>query len=518
MLGERLKFLLVLVVTGVLSLMLLSIPRGAATQASAANAYTYQINCFPSPTPSVTNTQMPTAPPTLTPTSTSTGFLGSANDGLTGALYHALIGVCTDTPTPTNTPVPATQQATATNTPTPIFTSAPPVPPSGPQLRIVCNKPQNSADPAQVLASGTLIYQQPYGAVAVNADGSQARAPYNTFVTSAGDAFIGQKGDSWQPIYPPAGFNIGYIPAACVGNPRGQGYVVRDVKDVQSGNQLFLPITIDWLDPNALGTVTIHASHGTITVNAGLAMRPLDGASAVTGANFDTGKYAASEVQPASGLYVVPVEVTGNGSGDVTLRGTGSAINVVLTSMVYQPNPGYTGVDNVVVSANSTKPAFSSTVVVQVVVRSNSGGGSGGSAGSAAAGGAGAFSGPNVTTQSNGPARLFIPNGTVTNGNITVQVLAQNGSFVNSVAQIGSSRLTDLGVIQAVDVFALDSNGNSILHFNNAVKVCLQGTGRLFFLDATGAPRVTVELSPLVENGYSCAFIGNPGTLVLTKK
>jgi uncharacterized protein YfcZ (UPF0381/DUF406 family) len=115
--------------------------------------------------------------------------------------------------------------------------------------------------------------------------------------------------------------------------------------------------------------------------------------------------------------------------------------------------------------------------------------------------------------------RAQAPAGTVTNGNVYCRVLAENGRFiyVGEAGSVGNEQVLRLGVIHAVDVFGLLAGGVSTREFNNPVRVCLQGTGSLIYLDARGAPRPPVRLTNTSsESGYTCANIPSAGTVVLT--
>src|SRR5690606_30695543 len=108
--------------------------------------------------------------------------------------------------------------------------------------------------------------------------------------------------------------------------------------------------------------------------------------------------------------------------------------------------------------------------------------------------------------------------GSVPNGNIYCRVLAANGEFRDNTrgGQIGNERVLNLGVIHAVDVFGLLSDGISEVDFEGSVLVCLQGSGSIVYLDARQAPRLPVILTGATSNsGYTCASISNAGTLVL---
>jgi len=70
-------------------------------------------------------------------------------------------------------------------------------------------------------------------------------------------------------------------------------------------------------------------------------------------------------------------------------------------------------------------------------------------------------------------------------------------------------------VIQAVDVFGLTHGGQPVARFNSSVEVCLQGAGRLLYLDATQSPRPLSLLATTSRGGYTCGVILNAGTVVL---
>ena len=111
--------------------------------------------------------------------------------------------------------------------------------------------------------------------------------------------------------------------------------------------------------------------------------------------------------------------------------------------------------------------------------------------------------------------RAEVPDGTVTDGSVFCRVIAQNGSFVQDPAEIGNMDVLNQGVIQAVDVFGMTHSGAGMARFNSSVRVCLQGGGRLLYLDATTQPRALSELPATPDGGYTCATILNAGTVVL---
>ena len=113
--------------------------------------------------------------------------------------------------------------------------------------------------------------------------------------------------------------------------------------------------------------------------------------------------------------------------------------------------------------------------------------------------------------------RADVPAGTLPNGNVFCRVLIENGAARNadSLAQIGVEAILQRGILQAVDVFGLLTNGVPEAHFAGGVHVCLQGSGTLVYLDATTSPRTISALPVSLENGYVCATLPNAGTLVL---
>jgi len=72
-------------------------------------------------------------------------------------------------------------------------------------------------------------------------------------------------------------------------------------------------------------------------------------------------------------------------------------------------------------------------------------------------------------------------------------------------------------VILAVDVYRLEG-GMSVNTFPDYARVCLSGSGRLFYMDARQAPRLSVELATETEGSLTCGWIPAPGTLILTNQ
>ncbi len=95
--------------------------------------------------------------------------------------------------------------------------------------------------------------------------------------------------------------------------------------------------------------------------------------------------------------------------------------------------------------------------------------------------------------------------------------LMSNGAVVSYSGAIPEN-LIQAGVIWAIDIFRLEG-GMSINTFPNYVQVCLLGEGRFIYMDATQAPRQAIEMpsstSGTGDSTYTCAWIPNPGTVIL---
>ena len=121
-----------------------------------------------------------------------------------------------------------------------------------------------------------------------------------------------------------------------------------------------------------------------------------------------------------------------------------------------------------------------------------------------------------LTGATNPIVRYDIPPQTVNSGGVYCRVLAQDGRFLVNSAQIGNMDALNLGIQQAVDVFAILINGSTVQSFNNPIRLCLLGTGGFFYLDATQSPRQLQQIAATVEGGYTCGSVSNAGTVMLT--
>ncbi len=116
----------------------------------------------------------------------------------------------------------------------------------------------------------------------------------------------------------------------------------------------------------------------------------------------------------------------------------------------------------------------------------------------------------------NGSTSPIVRAGFATTG-VYCRVLAENGNFTSSLAgaQIGVKAVLDRGVVQAVDVFV--PNDMQSQPFSAAAKVCLQGSGAFVYLNGAQSPRTPQDLVTTLEDGYTCGYISNPGTVVLVR-
>lgn len=97
--------------------------------------------------------------------------------------------------------------------------------------------------------------------------------------------------------------------------------------------------------------------------------------------------------------------------------------------------------------------------------------------------------------------------------NVFCRVLMRDEAWVANPGSVPQS-IIDRGVIVAVEVFSMEG-GDSISNLENPLPVCLNGRGRIFFLDAMETPRTERELSATTIGNYTCAFIPDPGTVAL---
>jgi hypothetical protein len=98
--------------------------------------------------------------------------------------------------------------------------------------------------------------------------------------------------------------------------------------------------------------------------------------------------------------------------------------------------------------------------------------------------------------------------------NTYCRILMKDGAVVNYSGAVPAD-LIRLGVILAVDIYRLEG-GASVNTFPDDARVCLEGEGRLFYMDGRNAPRFSVELASESVDGLTCGWIPAPGTLILT--
>jgi hypothetical protein len=93
------------------------------------------------------------------------------------------------------------------------------------------------------------------------------------------------------------------------------------------------------------------------------------------------------------------------------------------------------------------------------------------------------------------------------------RVLMRDGGVVSYAGAIPTD-LIGLGVKLAVDVYAIQ-NQQVVNDFGTYARICLDGVGRLFYLDARNMPRYPIELESETIANLTCGWIPASGTLVL---
>ena len=73
---------------------------------------------------------------------------------------------------------------------------------------------------------------------------------------------------------------------------------------------------------------------------------------------------------------------------------------------------------------------------------------------------------------------------------------------------VGIQSVADMGILDVVDVW-----GNASQYF----EVCFPQAGKIVFLNAATSPRTVVSVSNFSKDGYACAAMNRPGTMVLVK-
>src|SRR5690606_5178359 len=276
----------------------------------------------------------------------------------------------------------------------------------------------------------------------------------------------------------------------------------------RSGADSFTYYANDGIDNSNIATVTI-------TVNQ------VGGGNTAPVANNDSYSVEQDTVLNVAAPGVLGNDTDANGDTLTAVLGTGASNGTVTLnadgSFTYTPNAGYTGADSFTYMANDGT-ADSGLALVSINVLAP-----------------GATPDPSVTpapamyptpdpvpllallgNEVNPVVRAIVPDNVVRNGNVFGRVLVENGVYIESSGTIGVLDLLNRGVWQAVDVFALSDFG-SITRFDVPVTVCLLGTGDLFYLDATLAPRVPQLMPTFMSGGYTCTEIPNAGTLVLVR-
>ncbi len=266
-------------------------------------------------------------------------------------------------------------------------------------------------------------------------------------------------------------------------------------------------LSVESPQPDGRIEIDLDVGDGTLTVTGGIAIAGVEG----------------QQDEP---------RVRNNGSDRVTVIGTESQVNAVLETVVYQPNAGFVGKDELeIVAQQSTITTEAQvTIIVGATIdpgdnNANAGGGGDGDDDDAT------FQVGETTitvTAPSGVLTLFelsqlpgsplvgeVPQNAVVDGDVFVQLIIAEGSQLNDITRIGDPDLIGQPITTSADVFGLTFTGESIDFTSGVqVKVCFLGIGNIFYRNAAGMPRVTQQLPTFLELPYTCAFIPNGGILV----
>ncbi len=247
-------------------------------------------------------------------------------------------------------------------------------------------------------------------------------------------------------------------------------------------------------DPNQIITLQLEVQHGTLQIQGSQVNVDLQTCRERLGLQT-----TARPLYPHTGVAAPALQ---NSGSSVTISGTENELNPWLDTLVYTPNAGFVGVDNLIIIANDTSDGFvQANVVIYVIGESSS-----------------AIIPNAVPIGQNDIFRVDVPPGTVTDGTVFLRLIARYGTFFVPNAEIGDTVILELGVIHGADLFGMSHAGVPIVAFNHPVEVCIRGNGAVYYRDATGVPRITIPLPTYRSGEYTCVQIPNAGTVVLTNR
>lgn len=96
-------------------------------------------------------------------------------------------------------------------------------------------------------------------------------------------------------------------------------------------------------------------------------------------------------------------------------------------------------------------------------------------------------------------------------------VLMRNNVWENFIGSVPQA-LIDNFVIIALEVYNIDGGVFSVAFPEGYRRICLRGSGRFIFMDATQSPRPINEITnTALEDGFTCAWIPNAGAVALIR-
>lgn len=372
------------------------------------------------------------------------------------------------------------------------------------ELGLLANDSTASGSPLSVIefegepvpAGGSATVANFAGTTVINSDGSFTFTPVTDFEGSFFFDYVASDGSDQDSGF--GSINVSPIQI-----------IVPGPQTVASGANLPFSaaqnrqISVDSPEPDARLSVELDVDRGTISVTGGVQVN-----------NKTVPRHARRPAFQTSNVTVV-----GNNSDRITVTGPEAEVNVVLETLNYQSNAGFTGIDVLEIVANDGANVEAQAQVNITVVGSTTAGGGG--TGSTADGDdptdAAAIPVPVVqlNAQPDSIIRTNVPPGAVPNGDVFVRLLVVNGQLVVAPNELGDPALVGQSFQQGAEIFGLTFGGASVIQFEAGVQVCLFGVGQILYRDASLIPRQTVALPTTFVDGFTCAVIPNSGTLLL---
>ena len=243
-------------------------------------------------------------------------------------------------------------------------------------------------------------------------------------------------------------------------------------------------------------TMSLSVSFGTLNVNDTVVRVPTP-----------HGEYLLMSFNPHALQGVI---VTGIDTDSITITGMISDVNAVLETLVYTPNPRFIGTDELVIvltDASGTQLDSEITLIQIGDVTAN------------------VITVTETTTNvvvtaPQVPVTLAqisllpdtilygsVPAGAVPNGDVFVQILAQNGTLSVDPAQLGDPALINQDVNNAAEIFGMTNTGSRCRNSMAMYRCVCRAAGTFTSVTQPEQPRVTLQMNTTNEGNYTCAMI-----------